>query len=147
MTQDTSSKNQGGRPKLESIKITREARQRLDTLAAENADDLFQAILGAALAGDMAAARILADRIWPNRRGAPITFTPPMIKKPEDLPDAYAWLLAEVSEGRLTPDEGALIDAMIERRGKAFETVVMAQEIADLRARIDSLYAGGKIAA
>jgi hypothetical protein len=146
MTQDTSPKNQGGRPKLESIKITREARQKLDTLAADNAEAIFQAILAAALEGDMSAARILADRVWPSRRGAPITFTAPVIRKPDDLPLAYEWLMAEVASGRLTPDEGSMIDSMIERRGKAFEVVTIAQEIEELKAQLAELFAGKKAA-
>ena len=80
---DTSQKKTG-RPPLESVKLTKAARMRLDTLAAENADTIFEAILGAALGGDMSAARILADRIWPSRRGAVMTFNPPVIKAPED---------------------------------------------------------------
>lgn len=143
---DTSQKNPGGRPKLESIKITREARAKLDTLAAENAEKLFEAILASALEGDMAAARILADRVWPSRRGAPITFTPPVIKTPDDLPLAYEWLMGEVASGRLTPDEGSLIDSMIERRGKAFEVVTLAGEIEELKAQLADLFAGKRAA-
>lgn len=146
MSQDTSHKNPGGRPKLESIKITREARQRLDTLAAENADALFQAILASALDGDMSAARILADRIWPSRRGAPVTFTPPVIRSAEDLPPAYAWLMSEVAGGRLTPEEGGLIDSMIERRAKAFEVITLAQEVEELKVQLADLFAGRKAA-
>jgi len=132
-------KNKGGRPREESIKLSREARRRLDTLAAENADRIFDAILGAALGGCMQAARMLADRIWPSRRGAPITFTPPVILSPADVPTAYAWLLNEVATGVLSPEEGGLIDAMIERRAKAFEVITMAAEIEDLRAQLHAL--------
>lgn len=146
MTQDTPPKNLGGRPKLESIKITREARQRLDRLAAENADELFRAILASALDGDMSAARILADRIWPSRRGYPIIFSPPKISGPADIAPAYAWLLGEVSEGRLTPDEGGIIDAMIERRGKAFELITLAHEVEELKSQLADLFAGRKAA-
>src|SRR4051812_46186467 len=45
---------------------------RFDTLAAESIEAVFQAVLAAATQdGDMAAAKLLIDRIIPSRRGAP----------------------------------------------------------------------------
>lgn len=139
-------KNKGGRPRNDSIRLTREARQRLDTLAAENADAIFQAILGAALAGDMTAARLLADRIWPQRKGSVVNFAAPTIARPEDIGPAYAWALTEIAEGRLTPEEGGVIDAMIERRAKSFETIELAQEIEALKSQLAAVL-GPRIAA
>ena len=129
-------KNKGGRPRKDSIRLTRAARERLDTLASENADAIFQAILGAALAGDMTAARLLADRIWPQRKGSVVNFTAPVIAKAEDIAPAYAWLLSEVAEGHLTPEEAGVIDAMIERRGRAFEMIELAREVDELKQQL-----------
>ena len=128
-----------GRPAEESIRLTRAARQRLDALAAENADAIFQAILGAAMDGDMGAARLLADRIWPSRKGTPVTFTAPRIQTATDIPAAYEWLLSEVGAGVLTPDEGDRIGSLIERRAKAFESVELQAEVASLREQLDAI--------
>ena len=49
MTDETSHdpalpKNKGGRPKVDSITLTKAARARFDTLAAESIDAVFQAV-------------------------------------------------------------------------------------------------------
>src|SRR5215203_4612676 len=60
-----------GRPKDETVTLTKAARARFDKLAAESIDAVFQAVLTAATQdGDMAAAKLLIDRIIPSRRGA-----------------------------------------------------------------------------
>jgi hypothetical protein len=136
---DTSRRNKGGRPKRDSIQLTREARDRLDRLAAENAEKIFAALLEAALDGDMTACRILADRVWPSRRGASVNFTPPVLRAPSDVPVAYQWLLGEVAAGRLTTEEGQAIDGMIERRAKAFELITLAEEVERLKVQLDAV--------
>ena len=78
-------KNKGGRPKLNYIAVTKAARARFDTLAAESIDTVFQAVLTAATQdGDMAAAKLLIDRVIPSRRGAPVSFHIRPLKTPED---------------------------------------------------------------
>jgi len=85
---DTSRRNKGGRPKRDSIQMTRDARDRLDRLAAENAEKIIEALLEAALNGDVTACRILADRVVPHRRGAFINFAPALLRGPVDVPAA-----------------------------------------------------------
>src|SRR4051794_6950255 len=95
-------KNRGGRPKLDYIAVTRVARARFDTLAAESIDAVFQAVLTAATQdGDMAAAKLLIDRVIPSRRGAPVSFHIRPLKTPADCAHAYADLLDDVAAGRL----------------------------------------------
>ena len=63
-------KNKGGRPKVNSITLTKAARARFDTLAAESIEAVFQAVLTAATQdGDMAAAKLLIDRVIPLAAG------------------------------------------------------------------------------
>jgi len=59
--------------------------------------------------GDMAAAKLLIDRVIPSRRGAPVSFHIRPLKTPEDCALAYADLLDDVGAGRLTPDEAQTI--------------------------------------
>ena len=55
-----------GRPKAETIALTKAARARFDTLAAESIEAVFQAVLTAATQdGDMAAAKLMIDRVMP----------------------------------------------------------------------------------
>src|SRR3954468_6783365 len=65
----------GARRKADYIALTKAARARFDVLAAESIEAVFQAVLTAATQdGDMAAARLLVDRVIPSRRGAPVSF-------------------------------------------------------------------------
>ncbi|HZB36583.1 MAG TPA: hypothetical protein VE443_01090 [Beijerinckiaceae bacterium] len=67
---------------------------------------MFQAVLTAATQdGDMAAAKLLIDRVIPSRRGAPVSFHIRPLKTPEDCALAYADLLDDV--GRDRSPEGA----------------------------------------
>jgi hypothetical protein len=80
-----------GRPKDETVTLTKAARARFDTLAAESIEAVFQAVLTAATQdGDLAAAKLLIDRVIPSRGGAPVSFHIPPLKAPEDCALAYA---------------------------------------------------------
>src|SRR4051794_33543889 len=84
-------KNKGGRPKVDSITLTKSARARFDTLAAESIEAVFQAVLTAAAQdGDMAAAKLLIDRVIPSRRGAPVSFHIRPLTTPHDCALPYA---------------------------------------------------------
>ena len=130
-------KNKGGRPKLDYIAVTKVARARFDTLAAESIEAVFQAVLTAATQdGDMAAAKLLIDRVIPSRRGAPVSFHIRPLKTPEDCGRAYADLLDDVGAGRLTPDEAQTISAIVAKRAELFPSVELAAEIEALKEQL-----------
>ena len=130
-------KNKGGRPKVNSITLTKAARARFDTLAAESIEAVFQAVLTAATQdGDMAAAKLLIDRVIPSRRGAPVSFHIRPLKTPEDCALAYADLLDDVGAGRLTPEETQTISAIVSKRAELFPSIELATEIEALKAQL-----------
>src|SRR3954451_3932073 len=132
-----------GRPKAETIALTKAARARFDTLAAESIEAVFQAVLTAATQdGDMAAARLLVDRVIPSRRGAPVSFHIRPLKTPEDCALAYADLLEDVGAGRLTPEEAQTISAIVAKRAELFPSVELAAEIDALTAQLAAVMAG-----
>src|SRR4051794_31593864 len=126
-----------GRPKAETLALTKAARARFDALAAESIEAVFQAVLTAATQdGDMAAARLLVDRVIPSRRGAPVSFHIRPLKTPEDCALAYADLLDDVGAGRLTPEEAQTISAIVAKRAELFPSVELAAEIEALKAQL-----------
>ena len=126
-----------GRPKAETIALTKAARARFDTLAAGSIDVVFQAVLTAATQdGDMAAAKLLIDRVIPSRRGAPVSFHIRPLKTPEDCALAYADLLDDVGAGRLTPDEAQTISSIVAKRTELFPSIELAAEIDALKAQL-----------
>src|SRR3954454_6593028 len=141
---DVSTQPRGrGRPKAESIALTKAARARFDALAAESIEAVFQAVLTAATQdGDMAAARLLVDRVIPSRRGAPVSFHIRPLKTPEDCALAYADLLDNVGAGRLTPEEAQTISAIVAKRAELFPSIELAAEIEALKAQLASVVAG-----
>ena len=85
---------------------------------------------------DMAAARLLIDRIIPSRRGATVSFSLRPLKTPEDCALAYADLLHDVAAGRLTPEEAQTISAIVAKRAELFPSVELAAEIEALKAQL-----------
>ena len=117
----------GARRKADYIALTKAARARFDTLAAESIEAVFQAVLTAATQdGDMAAAKLLIDRVIPSRRGAPVSFHIRPLKTPEDCALAYADLLDDVGAGRLTPEEAQTISAIVAKRAELFPSIELA---------------------
>src|SRR3954464_11847799 len=130
----------GARRKADYIALTKAARARFDTLAAASIEAVFQAVLTAATQdGDMAAARLLIDRVIPSRRGAPVSFHIRPLKTPEDCALAYADLLDDVGAGRLTPEEAQTISAIVAKRAKLFPSIELASEIEALKAQLATM--------
>src|SRR3954447_22005074 len=133
----------GARRKADYIALTKAARARFDTLAAESIEAVFQAVLTAVTQdGDMAAARLLGDRVIPSRRGAPVSFHIRPLKTPEDCALAYADLLDDVGAGRLTPDEAQTISAIVGKRAELFPSIELAAEIEVLKRQLAEVMAG-----
>src|SRR5215204_1717439 len=130
----------GARRKPDYLPLTKAARARFDTLAAESIEAVFQAVLTAARQdGDMAAAKLLIDRVIPSRRGAPVSFHIRPLKTPEDCAFAYADLLDDVGAGRLTPDEAQTISAIVAKRAELFPSVELAAEIEALKSQLAAI--------
>ena len=112
-----------------------EAYRRLDALAEGAAEEIIQAVLEKAKAGEPRAIELVAARIWPQRKGRPVTFDLPPITGPADLMAALASVATAMAAGELTPDEASAVANVLETHRRAIETV-------DLEARLVALEAG-----
>jgi hypothetical protein len=121
----------------------------LERVARSEAIPLLQTVINAAKNGDMMAAKIILDRVWPKPRTAPITLDLPATSTPADIRSAMHELLARVAQGELTTDDGAaligmmkdmlaahVIDARILPETAAVQTVDVRQTFADRLARV-----------
>ncbi|TPG58182.1 hypothetical protein EAH89_09510 [Roseomonas nepalensis] len=86
-------------------------------------------MLTAAKAGDMSAASEVLRRLWPPRRGRPLTTCPPV---PADPAAAFSAILAGIQVGAITTDEGEALSRIVAAR-------LQAVEVADLHARLVAL--------
>jgi len=104
----------------------------LDAIGEAGATEVLQAVLQAAKDGDMRAASILLDRVWPTRKGRAVEVALPEVASAADLVPALAAVAAAMGRGELTPEEARSACAVLEGQRKAIET-------AELEARVVAL--------
>jgi hypothetical protein len=80
----------------------------------DDVGNVVAAVVDAAVKGDMAAAKIILDRIAPARRGRPVSFELPRIETPADIANALGAVAGAMAEGELTPDEAGAVAGVIE---------------------------------
>lgn len=127
-------KGTSGNPKGPGTGSRNRASLLLDRMAEGEAEAVLRSVLAAAKAGDMAAAKVLLDRVWPARKGRPMRFALPALESLADVPRATAAIAAAVAAGELTTDEAAGLAGVLAAH-------VRAAEVADLEARIAALEA------
>lgn len=110
----------------------------LDAIGTESAADVMRAVVEAARAGDMRAADILLRRLWPERKGRPVTLNLPTMTTAADLPAALGALALAVASGELTPEEGQAVAAVLEAQRRAIETIELERRLKAIEERIEN---------
>ena len=64
------------------------------------------------------------------RKGVPVNFKTRPLSNPSECAEAFGDILTAIGRGELTPDEGNMIGALIERRANLFQTIELQDEIA-----------------
>lgn len=119
-----------GRPKGARHKATRAVEKLLDGEAKE----LTRKAVSMALEGDTTALRLCLERIAPPRKDTPVHFALPPMKSANDACDAAQAVLRAVSEGNLTPLEGASVMTLVESYRRTLETTELEARLAALEA-------------
>jgi hypothetical protein len=101
-------------------------------MAEGEAKDIARKLIDAAKDGDMRAAELVLARVWPARKGRPVSVELPEIEGIQDVVKALGMVVNAVGAGDLTPEEGASVAAVLEIKRKAIET-------SELDARITAL--------
>jgi hypothetical protein len=104
----------------------------LDAIGEAGAADVLGAVLQAARAGDLRAAAILLDRVWPARKGRAVGVALPPVATAADLVPALAAVAAGMACGELTPEEARAAAAVLEIQCKAIETAELERRVAAL---------------
>ena len=118
--------NPRGRPKGSRNKAT------LLAIAALEGElsNIVRVVIDAAKGGDMAAARLVVDKLVPAMRDRPLTITLPDVSTAEDCASAQATALAAVAAGDLLPSEGEALSGLIEKQRRSLETMDIAKRLA-----------------
>jgi hypothetical protein len=117
-----------GRPKGARSKVAR----MLDDLAAEDAKDIGRTLIDLAKNGDIAAIRLVAERIWPVSKGRPVEMELPPMVKPDDLVQGVAAIVAAVASGDLSTEEAKDLASVLETHRRAIDTTELERRVTDL---------------
>ena len=104
----------------------------LDAIGTEAAEEVLRAVVSAARAGDLRAASILLDRIWPARKGRAVEVALPEVASAADLVPSLAAVAAAMGRGEVTPEEAQAMCAVLEAQRKAIETAELEARVAAL---------------
>jgi hypothetical protein len=92
-----------------------------EKLMQDDAREVVAAVVAAAKGGDMAAAKLILDRIAPPRKGGPIRFALPEIHSVADLTTAMSGVTEALAAGYLSPEEASAVSAAVETVRRCFE--------------------------
>jgi hypothetical protein len=125
--------NPNGRPKGARNRATLAA----EALLQGEAEELTRTCIERAKAGDSVALRLAMERILPPTRERAIRIDLPSVASVADLPNTLGRILAAVAAGELRPSDGQVLCAMVAAQRQAFETVEIADRLADLERRLE----------
>lgn len=120
-----------GKPKGARHKITRAVEELLEG----EHEALTRKAIERALDGDMTALRLCLDRIAPARKDSPVSMEMPPVTNAEDTAKASAAVLAAVSDGTVTPDEGARLMGLLVSHKTILETGELERRVTELEAK------------
>jgi hypothetical protein len=139
----------GGRKRGVPNRTTAATRERIEQLAdpvaflsavmngetingAVEKDDQFAAELMPTVDQRMNAAKWLLDRLLPPAKGRTLALELPTVGTAQDLSKGVSSVLAAISEGHISAEEGAVLAGVFEVQRKAHETIELEDRIAAL---------------
>lgn len=125
-------KGQSGNPKGKPKGVRHAATQISYALLEGNLEAVLATVIERAKSGDMAACRMIIDKVLPNTKDRPIALDLPSINDLEGVGKAQSEILHAVATGDITPGEGEKIASIVEARRRSIETI-------DLEGRISRL--------
>ena len=119
-----------GKPKGSRHRATQATQRLID----DQSEAITQKAVEMALEGDTVALRLCLERIAPPRKDTPVSFDLPPMKSASDAAAAAQAVLRVVSDGEVTPLEGATVMGLIEQYRRTLETTEIDDRIAALEA-------------
>jgi hypothetical protein len=126
---------QSGNPQGKNRGARNKATQMVLALMEGGAAEITNTIVAAAKKGDLAAARLVIERLAPPLRERPLSLPLPDTRTVAGVSEAQQAILEAVGGGEILPGEGMALAGILEARRKALETVELEQRISALEAR------------
>lgn len=106
-------------------------------LVAQDAQRVVAAVVKAATGGDMAAAKLLLDRVLPVRACTPVSeVVLPALRTAADAALAAGEVASAALDGRITAADAAALAQVIEAFRRTLATTEIEKRLADLEARL-----------
>ncbi|NMF98203.1 hypothetical protein GPA27_12490 [Aromatoleum toluolicum] len=117
----------------------RGTRHRATTLALglfeSGIEDIAKTVVELARGGDLAAAKLVVDKLIPPTRERPINIALPPVADAAGVAAAAAAVVQAVADGELMPSEGTALAALLEGRRRALELVELDARVRALEAK------------
>lgn len=128
-------KGQSGNPSGRPLGARNQRTVALEELLDGEIEAITRRAIEAAKAGDIAAIRLVMDRVLPPARSRPILIDLPMVTDAASVSSAQSEILKAVALGDLRLDEAESLSGLLEARRKSLETVELEDRIKQLEAR------------
>ncbi len=102
----------------------------LDAIGEAGAEEVLRSVVRAAAGGDLRAAALLLDRVWPARRGRAVELELPPVASAADLVPALAAVAGAMARGELTPEEARAAAGVLECQLRAIEATELEARVA-----------------
>jgi hypothetical protein len=121
--------NPAGRAKGKPLKVT-ELRKAIEA----KADDILQAVINAAILGDMTACKMLLDRITPTLKPQALPINLPVM---ETLPEQGDEIIKAAVSGQIPPDIGSQLITALAAQGKLIELQELAERLSRIEKKLE----------
>ena len=121
--------NPAGRAKGKPLLVTE-----LRTAIEAKSDEIFQAVIDAAIGGDMAACKMLLDRITPALKPQALSITLPV---KETLPEQGSEIIKAIVTAQIAPDIGSQLITALSNQGKLVELQELAERLSRIEKKLD----------
>ena len=98
------------------------------------ADDILQSVINAAIDGDMAACKMLLDRITPALKSQALSITLPV---KETLPEQGSEIIKAIVTAQIAPDIGSQLITALSNQGKLVELQELAERLSRIEKKLD----------
>lgn len=132
-------KGRSGNPKGKPKGTRHQATQIAEALMAGDIEAIVDRVVRKAKRGDLAASKLVLDRVAPVRKGSTVEIALPDVKTSSDIVAAMAALMAAVVGGKISPEEAQSMAAVLEINRKAIEQHELEARIARLEQRATEL--------
>jgi hypothetical protein len=136
-TSTTWKPGQSGNPTGKPVGARNKATLAVLTLMEHGAKEITEAVVAAAKAGDLTAARMILDRLAPPAKERPVSLILPDTTTAEGIALAQETILQAVASGELLPGEAATLAGIVEIRRRALETLELEQRITALEVSME----------